>query len=245
LDKSNIKEYPEGLEKYFVSDLQIRSSDNSIVLYVPKDKVSEMSKKGHVSPRQLRHLMEKLEKKYDTKVHLVYLKSRKIETLESGVFELLNHRFGGVIEQLYLKCNYASEISAWIFVDEFSDSLRNEIEVVFKKLITESSFTLGSVQWNDAKIDFPTVFNILVATKNLQPATLEEIIEHFKEDFTEIPEKWLNRQYDKLLKKGLVLREHNFKSYSLTSNGLGVVPNPPNRYSSDITRALALGKRKW
>ncbi|MXR70310.1 hypothetical protein GNT65_16755 [Shewanella sp. JBTF-M18] len=245
MDINDIKKSLTGLEKYFVSDVQVRTSDGSIVLYVPKDKVSNTSKSGYVSHRQLQRLVGHLKRRYQSQVHIVYLKSRKVENLERGVFELLNSRFDNVVEQLFLKCDSAFEITAWIFANNLTHASRSDVEKVFKKLISESSFTLGSIQWLDAQTSLPTIFNILVATKSLQPVSLEMAQKYFEEEFPEISDRWLNRQYDKLLKKGLVLREHDFKSYSLTAKGLEVVPNPKNRYSSDISRALALGVRKW
>ncbi|MEH6457060.1 MAG: hypothetical protein V7749_12090 [Cocleimonas sp.] len=245
LKKENISEFPSELARIFASDLQIRSTDGSILLYIPKDKVAETGGKGFVSSRQIKNVSAKLEDKYGVLVHVIYLKSRKVESLESGLLQMLNQRFNGSVDQLYMSVSDSFEVNSWISVSNLTEPLKCEIYKVYSHLLSESSMKLKDVHWNDSEASLPSLPSILKATKNLQPATLQSVTRTLMEDYSDVSDVWLNKQFDKLIKKGFVIREHSFKSYSLTAAGLSLIPNAFNRNGSDITRALALGKRKW
>ncbi|MCT7943632.1 hypothetical protein [Shewanella holmiensis] len=245
LKKENISEFPTELARIFVSDLQIRPTDGSILLYIPKDKIADIGGNGFISLRQIKNTSAKLEAKYHVPVNVVYLKSRKVESLESGLLQMLNLRFGGAVEQLYMSVSDSSEVNSWISVSNLTDSLAREIYQVYEILLSESSMELIDVHWNNSDLNLPSLPYILKITKNLQPATLQSLNSELMVDYPNVSEVWLNKQYDKLIKKGFVVREHSFKSYSLTAEGLSLIPNSSNRNGSDVTRALALGRRKW
>jgi hypothetical protein len=245
LKVDQITEYPEKLSKYFVSDLQIRPTDGSILLYIPKDKVSDSGQLGFVTRRQLKGISKELENKYDTPVNVILLKSRKIEALELGLIQMLNQRFDNAIEQFYLSYSAKSEINAWILVPSLSVPLKEEIYNLLKLLLKESSLKVGTIQWINSDNDLPSHPAILKMVKSIQPAMIECINENLKSNYPDTSEKWLNKQLDKLIKKKFLVRDKSSENYSLTSHGLSVVPNTLNRNSSDVIRALALGKRKW
>jgi len=240
-----ITEYPERLSKYFVSDLQIRPTDGSILLYIPKDKVSDTGESNTVTRRQIRGISSELEKKYGTPVNVVLLKSRKIEELELGLGHLLNQRFNNAIEQFYLSFSAKSEINAWILVPGLSSSLKQEINDVFGLLLEESSLIKGTIQWIDPDIDLPSLPAILKVVKSLQPVLILSLFQELADRYPDTSEKWLNSQLNKLIKKKCLVRDKGSASYTLTSLGLNIVPSSLNRNSSDVLRALALGKRKW
>jgi hypothetical protein len=55
----------------------------------------------------------------------------------------------------------------------------------------------------------------------------------------------LNKQLDKLIKKKFLIRERDTETYVMTALGLNLLPQIASRNSSDIVRALDLGRRKW
>jgi hypothetical protein len=59
-DVTGIAELEELQKDYFISDVSIRTSDGTIVLYIPVERVSENAKSGFVSRRQLDNLCCKL-----------------------------------------------------------------------------------------------------------------------------------------------------------------------------------------
>ncbi|MBC3382034.1 hypothetical protein H8I69_23240 [Serratia fonticola] len=245
LSVKDIDEYPGELSKFFVSDLQIRPTDGAILLYIPKDKVRDKAEKSFISKKQIEKLTLRLSEKYQTPTQVIFLKSRKAEDLESGIFQMLNKRFNDIVEQLYLSFSDSSTVNAWILVRNLNDELKEDVERVFYEMLRLSSLQMGSIQWIDPDTNFPSLAVILRTTKSIQPVLINDLVENFIADYPGVTEQWLNRHLDKLIKKNLVIREHPEGLYSLTGYGLMLVPNSANRNSTDIQRALELGKRKW
>lgn len=245
LKPEDITEFPEVLSKYFVSALNIRPTDGAILLYIPKDKVSSVDERNFVSSRKIKKLVSELKAKYEHPVDVIYLKSRKAESLESGLSQMLNQRFNGKIDQLYLSFSNKTTVNAWILVSNLSQELKSEIELAFEKLLDVSALVKGAIQWVDPDLDLPSLTAILKATKSYQPSSLEELSTALSQHYDEISNKWLNKQLDKLIKNGFVIREHSEKTYSVTGKGLSAIPNSLNRNSSDIVRALVLSRKTW
>lgn len=93
-------------------------------------------------------------------------------------------------------------------------------------------------------MDLPSSIFILRLVKIKQPINISGLEILLKEDYPSIHEKWINRQLDGLRKKKFIIRTKSGQ-YTLTSLGLVIVPAGTNNNSSDIERALELGKRKW
>jgi hypothetical protein len=241
----NISEFPEQLSKYFVLDINIRPTDGAILLYVPKDKISDRNQKGFVTTKQLTKIKSQLSQKYNYPVEVIYLKSRKAETFELGIQQMLNQRFDGKVEQLYLSMSDERIINVWIMLSECEKDIKQEIESTLSNILKESALKKGVIQWIDSKTEVPSVTTILRAVKSIQPSTLRDLLENLSMEYPDLSSKWLNKQLDKMIKGNFLIRENLEKTYALSSKGLSVIPNSMNRNSSDVLRALALARKKW
>lgn len=245
LSIDDISEYPEKLSKYFVVDIQVRANDDSIVLYIPKDKLSDDSIVGHVTRRQIKQLCNRLSKKYNVDVQTVYLKSRKSEELEAGIVQLINSRFEDSVEQLYLSYGAENLISIWLQPTKRGELKKQEITEVVEQMLVLSGLRLNAIHWINSEPMLPSNILLLKTIKERQPIKADDLAETFNHEYPDTTASWVSKSLDKLIKKGVVVREHPDGTYVLTMMGLNVVPSIKSRNGTDIIRVLELGRKKW
>lgn len=245
LSIDDISEYPEKLSKYFVVDIQVRANDDSIVLYIPKDKLSDDSKVGHVTRRQIKQLCNRLSNKYNVDVQTVYLKSRKSEELEAGIVQLINSRFENSVEQLYLSYGAENLISIWLQPTKRGELKKQEITEVVDQMLVLSGLRLNAIHWINSEPMLPSNILLLKTIKERQPIKADDLAETFNHEYPDTTASWVSKSLDKLIKKGVVVREHPDGTYVLTMMGLNVVPSIKSRNGTDIIRVLELGRKKW
>lgn len=245
LTKTSIVEYPAKLRKLCVEELNIRASDGSIILYVPKDRISDLATKGYVTKLQLENLVKKLSEKYSVKAEVVYTKSDSLENLRKGFEAQITSEFENIVDDVFLTFQSAKRLSIWISADSLSSENRILISKFISSILLPLEITVTEINWVDAVSELPSLMELVVATKKIQPATLDDYVLELKDKYQMLDAKWVNRHLDKLIKKKLISRDNQTKQYSLTGRGLTVIPNIKSRKNSDILRALDLGKRKW
>ena len=94
---------------------------------------------------------------------------------------------------------------------------------------------------------------ILRFLKINQPTGINNIIESFKAHLKKESLTIEENQIDTLIisalnileYKKLIIKSEKTKNYVLTSKGIELAPSSHTKYSTDISRALALGRRKW
>lgn len=239
-----MKELLSIKKDYYITDIVESSFDNSIYIYIPVDRVSEKAKKGYVSKKQINYLVNKISKKFDRKLEFYLQQSEKFEKLSEGIDLILKAQFNN-IEDVSITFFSAEKASVWLKFKELNDEEQSSIDKYVKLLFLTSGISEVDIQWEGEILQYPTMIQILILTKKLQPASIEDFISEFKQNFQSIDGKWLNNELDKLIKKGFVVRDHSTKKYSISGSGLSAIPSPRNNSNSDIKRALSLGKRKW
>lgn len=239
-----IPDFEEIQAEYFLSDVIVRTSDGCVVLYVPKDKVSERAQKGFVSLKQLDNLQSKLKREYDVDSELILSDSDNLAKMSEGFETLLKTTFPGVVDGAQISFLNAQKVSITIKVSDTGKSTKKEsIETFLKTILTSAKIEMQALQWD--QIELPSLIEILMVTKKLQPVKLEHVYADLSEDYASLQENWLNKQLDKLIKKRFLVREQATGTYALTAHGLNVLPKIASRNNSDIVRALDLGRRKW
>lgn len=245
LEKKDIVELPELLEKYFLYDVNVRALDGAIMLYISAERVSENVKSGFVSRRQLDNLCSQLADKYSVPTAVLMTPSPKLENIGKAAEMLLKAKFSEIVEEANFSFLSHEKVNAWIKLTRITADSTAEIESYLQSILNESGVQFLSCQWVDENNTLPTPINILIALKRFQPLNIDGLIGYFITDYRDINAKWLNRQLDKMLKKQLIIREKTTGNYALTGSGLSLIPSTRNKYSSDVARALELGKRKW
>jgi len=231
------------LRKY-VCDVRFRPSDEAILLYVSREKVSDKARSGFTSDRQMENLKKRLKEKFSKDVEIIYTLWETHQGLEDAFHQMLNHRFTGRVLSFYMSFINKNTVNSWIEVAEPYGEIKEEIEKRYLRILEDAGLLSGFIQWIDSSSDLPTLPWLLRFLKIRQPIDLKNVAEVASEEFPAISEKWLSHKLDQLRKKNLVIREKT-GSYVLTSKALSTVPAGAKYTSSDIDRALDLGRRKW
>ncbi|CAK2255023.1 conserved hypothetical protein [Vibrio crassostreae] len=245
LEKLDSPELEALIKSYFVSDVTIRSSDGCYVLYVPKDRVSEVKSQGFISKKQLSNLQDKLNEQYKIRSEVLLIDSEKLDKLKVSFETLLQVTFPDDIADCSIEFLNAQSVSVEVSLHSIERADKKAIQGHLELILSPVGVSHVALRWIDNQAEFPSIIEVLSATKRAQPATIEEIVNSLSRDCEHVGGGWLNRQLDKLIKKKLVVREKETATYCLTFKGLNVLPSASNRNNSDIVRALDLGRRKW
>ena len=240
-----IKSYLASKKKTYVTDVRVRSSDETIMLYVSQDRISPQVKSGLTSHRQLNNLKKNIRQKFSRSAEVILFQNDAQKELESGFYQILSRKFNGQIISLYISFRDKSVVDGFIEVANLTEQLQTEISEHFNLILKETDLQLGSLYWLDSPADFPTIIALLRVLKVLQPVSLKELTTKIQKDYSSISDRWLNHKLDQLRKKGLILRQKVNNTYVLSGDALRVIPAGARRTSSDIERALALGRKKW
>ena len=244
VDIAKVQKYFEGKKYDFIVDIRHRPSDDVILLYVPQEKILEKSKKGYTSHRQLEFIKKKIAEEYEMTAEVVVTQSEDHFDLEAGVFQILNRKFDDKVLALYLSFSGEEVVNVWIDVVGLNQGLLDDIEGHIRSILEEANIIINAINWTSTESELPTLAAILRETKINQPIDIKRLLDLLHEDYASISDKWLNRKLDQLRKKGFLRREKN-GCYVLTALAIASVPAGTSYTSSDIERALALGKRKW
>ncbi len=226
----------------FVKDVRSRPHDDVILLYVSWKNVGPVVQKDYTSIKQLNLLKNRLSKQYSVSIEIVFLQSEGHFEMENGIFQLLNQQFPNQVKSFYISFKDGKTIDAWIEVEEQERNLRKKITSYLESILFPK-MKLGVVQWFGI-YDLPSTIAILRAIKIIQPVNIDELVERLRESHKGLNEKWLRNKLDHLRRDGY-LRWSKPGNFTLTGKSLPLIPAGRQKSSSDIERALELGRRKW
>ncbi len=244
-DETEIQAFIKKKYTNFDFEVKVRPSDETIMLYIPQDNLGEKAGKKLISIRQLNNLKRKLNSHFSKNSEFIFIQSSSQQDLEAGFFQMLNRKFDGNIISLYTSFHGDDSVDAFLEVDQVNENLQQNIQNHFKKILSDASLKLGVIHWLDSPYVLPTGNILLRVIKTTQPANFDEILRKIHLSYASVSGKWLSNKLDQLRKKGFVKWQKITGTYVLTDKALQVIPAGARRTSSDIERALALGKKKW
>ncbi|MBU2549144.1 MAG: hypothetical protein KKB20_12065 [Proteobacteria bacterium] len=252
LDCNNIdklKEFIIERKIAYVSDVKARETDNIIIFIIPSEKISEKSTKNKTSKRQLTYLKKEIKNKFDIEVEYVIYREKNQEQIDAGLLALLAERFGKIIKDCLTSFKGSNSVDVWIDLsikmEQSNRGLIDNIRGVISDYLNLFGISLRSLHGISQDQDVPSQIVILKVIKIISPAQQIDINNYLQGINYYIPsELWLSRKLDVLRKKMLILRQKD-KSYVLTEEGVRFVPRTASSNSSDIKRALALGRKRW
>ena len=239
-----VEEFISEGGRSYVSNIRIRASDETILIYVPREKLAAKVSPGFTSLRQLGNLKKILSKRYSSLVEVIFTESESHKELESGFFQLLKRRFDHKVVSFYVSFVDEGEVDTWVECLELTDELKSEVEEYLEDLLKGASLKLANVNWLESSLEMPSTPVLLRLVKPSQPIDINKISILLKKTYPGIEEKWLKNKLDSLRRKQLLIWQRP-GLYALTSLGLSLVPTGARRSSSDVSRALDLGRRKW
>lgn len=239
-----VKNYIKEKKYGFIVDVRYRPSDDVILIYVPQDKIVDRAGKGFTSNRQLTFLKNRVSSAHGKAVDVVITQGEGYQELEEGIYQILNRKFNDQIIALYISFGGQKVANAWIEIDNSVEGMRGDIHEHLSNILAEGDIALDGVSWIITQAELPSLSSLLRKIKVHQPIRMQDLLEDLLPNYASVSDKWLNRKLDQLRKKGFVRREKN-GCYVLSAMALAAIPAGTRYTSSDIERALALGKRKW
>jgi hypothetical protein len=242
-----LQEYLSQRELDFVSDIKVSHGPGvDFAIFVSSDRVAKQAGKGCGSFRQMRMLQKSIRKELGIAVEWIVLPGDQAAVIETALREALNARYPNMFTAAYVSSPKMPPIYVWL---EPKPQAKKPPEIGCLRVLCEDLFKvfglgaptliLGETE------ELPTNPTILRSLKIYSPALVEELAGHLRSSGSLVPHvRWLETKLDTLRRNGLVSRSSDGK-YSLTELALSTVPYGRSRSSSDVERALALGRRKW
>jgi hypothetical protein len=227
-----------------ITRVRIRESDEAIILYVPRSNIAATVKKGFTSSKQLENLKKGLSDAFSTEAEFVFTQSESHNELEAGFFQLLRRSSNGAVKSLFISFSNEDLVDTWIEVDVFSESEKKNLDAFYGEILKNTNLEKGNIFWIDIESEKPSVPAILRTIKVLQPVKIDVLCSELLNIYPGVNERWLKSKLD-LLRKKYFVHWQRPGTYVLTSAALSAVPTSTNRTSSDVKRALALGRKKW
>lgn len=243
-DIEKVREYLQENKLGFIVDVRFRPSDETILLYVPQELIYEKTKKKFTSTRQLEFIKKKIKSVFKKDTEVIITQSEDHFELEVGVYQILNRKYDDKIISLYLSFSGENRVNIWIEAKDVNDELRKDIEEHLSSILAEANIVLDTTSWVSIETELPTLTFLLRELKICQPIDLNGFLALLNNSYPSISDKWLKRKLDQLRKKGFLRRQCN-GSFVLTAMGVASTPAGARYTSSDIGRALALGRKKW
>lgn len=244
-DIDSLQDFLKKRRAKYITDIKLRVSDATALVYVSSSAIGKKSGKGKTSIRQLKYLSKAIKKDLRLNTEILIHRGEEQQKFEAGLCALLRDNFGEAVEDCYVSLPEEKFAEIWIDLTDFSlvnsESLKSKV-IEYLELFDKK---LRFIHWSGEKKEKPSNPIILRAVKTAAPAEVAEIQKIIEMKGLFVPSsEWLNGKLDLLRKNDMLLRQQD-KTYVLTHKGLRLVPHGNFKSSSDIERALALGRRKW
>jgi hypothetical protein len=233
----------------FVAAVRQKPNSETVLLVVHEDAVSEIATTGKTSRRQLTYLKNSIARELGLDVEIQISKGKAQEDLEAGLTALLKHRFPNAVQDCFISSLESGFADIWLAgVSKeaiATDKSRRALKEAISEYLKLFSAKLRQLHFGDEEPNVPTSVAILKSIKVFAPVHLHELEANLRTANAILPSaSWLRGKLDLLRKQGLILWRQDGQ-YVVTSSGLAVIPHTKTRTSSDVQRALVLGRRKW
>lgn len=249
-DEAEIRSFLAGQGLPNGSTFRVLEDSDALLVIVPKGDAIKAS----WSPRKYDAVRQEFSDRFKMDIHILDVSSKPQEEtrrdFEAGLRGYINHRFEHIIEDCHISATSPTRYDVFL-EPEVSDSreipriTRIAVKYIVNEFLDFFGLELARVHWTKSVKDVPTRITLLAAVKSEAPADLGSIARALEErGYPSVDEGWLRRKFDLLRKLGLVVRSREGR-YALTEQALAQIPVRATRASSDVTRALALGRKDW
>ena len=228
---------------------------DEIIVSLELETLTELDSNDRPSNVFLSRLRKHLEKIAGQTVSLVISEGDITAGLENALLALLASNTPGIVQKVFISSLRSKEIDVWVVPSASRRSLSpkvvSRIRTTCVKFIEASDHALRDLCILQESPPLPSLLAILRAIKIGQPLDANAISERLSNaGFALETGRWLGNRLDELRHKGFVRflaarRSDEAHKYALTSKGLDSVPTSLSSSSSDVQRALDLGRRRW
>ena len=246
-DKS-VLEFVQHRAGKYAQSIEYRDFDGAIVVKIPMSSVAKKAGNRKTSKRQVTQLKNDVKKIYNRELLAIVILDDNHEAVELALGTLLSQRFPKVIRGVFVSVPSIDNVT--VILEPFdnkppAEEVLEDIKELVEKFLDLQELHLGAIEWAGATGERPSLPVLLRLVKTLAPVEVEDIgLSLRKQDRWYVDAKDIRHSLDALRKKGLVIRQKTGK-YVPTEAALHVIPHGPTRNSSDVDRALELGRRKW
>lgn len=240
-----IQQYLTSKGLAFVNASRINVTSNTLLLEVPRDKVHSISSPNYTSKRQLSFISSAISKKFDVHVVITIRDSSSLDDVAAGLRAILKRTFNDVVSDVFVSFPSATNAVVWVEITNIVDrQYQKKLEEFASLNLKNLGIEIDAFEVVYPAQPQPSVVAILRAVKMLAPAPVERILDYLNGRGFICPSvSWLSSKLDGARKRGFIVRS-TLGQFSLTSEGLDVVPRSRSSSSSDVERMLALAKRK-
>lgn len=218
-----------------------------MLLEILRDRVRSTSGEGFTSKRQLTFLSRAIEKTFDVRVKIAFRDSQTQDDIVAGLRAVLFRQYPDIVINVFASFPTQETALVWIEENGSPDQTRSaEFDAHVREYLRSVGVECDQLEVFGPALPEPSTVAILRSVKLLAPADLSGILLNLQGRGFGCPSnKWLKARLDSARKRGLVLWNRE-GTYSLTAQGIDLVPRSRTRSSSDIERILFLAKRrKW
>ena len=222
------------------------SREKEVIVFVPSSYLGPKVGPDKTSLRQMAHLRRMAARDLGLCVDFKVTRDEAdIEGIEAGLNALVRRGLSHRQLHCFLSISPSGQVDLW--VDKSSGRLISQTEsqdlrAIAADYLEKANLFLREVHLSESP--FPSTAVVLRAVKVVQPATVDSVTgEISRQGFASIPPRWVKAQLDGLRRRGFVIWQRGV--YSITSDGLMILPVSRGRLSSDVERALVLAKRVW
>lgn len=217
-----------------------------VVVFVPASELAASVSGGKTSRRQLIYLSKAVLRETGVRVSFVITQADSLLDLEAGLSVLVRKAIRNQEAHAFLFASSSGSTDIWIdgpvVVGPDQEKVAELVRQVAAEYLNNAGFVLHEVYWRGVSV--PTTPMVLRAVKIVQPTTSDQVGQELdRQGFPGVPARWVRNQLDRLRRQALIQWENGL--YALTAQGLSLLPVSKGGRSSDVERALALGRRKW
>lgn len=214
---------------------------------VPEASISQQVTPTTTSKRQLSILTQQAQKELGLAVAFLVVRDSRQQQMEAGLNALLQTKFPNAHIAAFLSARSAKQFDVWL--DSSAEAVETDQFEAAKKHIKEYLALLEAkpavIRLVSQESTAPGPANIVREIKRLAPVSISDLSAALARSGFLVPSpSWLALKLDSLRRKGLIVRLAT-GNHVLSEMGLNLVPHSKSRHSSDVERALALGRSKW
>jgi hypothetical protein len=245
---NQLRDYFAAKRFSFATDILLRPNHPEIVVSIPESSLAETASKERTSHHQLAIIRAQIFRQLGLKIEFVFIRDALQQKIEAGLNALIQSRYSGQLGAAFLSAQPNAAYDVWLeqtaegvgdyqLPEGFMEAAAGYFSLVGAKF--------GTVRVIGAQTKAPSFSVILRSAKRLAPVGVDKLYNLLEGLGFVVPTPgWLESKLDTLRRRNLLVRLKN-GLYVLSESGLVAVPITKTRNSSDIERALALGRVKW
>lgn len=247
MDSKNTQQFRQWLvRRRFIKNVSLidGTANGDVIVFVSASYLGPKVSANKTSMRQLAHLKRIAARELGLRVDFRITADEGIAEIESGVTAIVRNALQSSDVKVFLSVSLDRYADLWFDVTPISitGKVTKDVRKTVKDYLEKVGLTLNEIYLHGASV--PSSAMVLRSVKVLQPATAEALAKYLtNRGFSPVPIRWVKSQLDRLRKKDFITWSN--ETYSITYAGLSSLPIMRGRSSSDIERALALGKRRW